>query len=210
MHPYLTRLGVRQEVQQYFEPFYYSDDAGNLCFNYGADCEHYGFGFHLVPAVSGFWMAGNLNFFQVKQVIVCASALECVAWLNVYGYLFPDTLCLLFLSTGTSLCSEQVVWLREHLPGKDFVFAFGNELLGRLTAVKLAAGIRGQRLSVFSLAEEKIQILFRGQSFLFSPETLTLHALEKAARFRFRVRISTPKNYNTFFEQLKAGAGLTF
>ncbi|MBS1504385.1 MAG: hypothetical protein JST32_20150 [Bacteroidetes bacterium] len=210
MHPYLTRLGIRQEVQQYFEPFYHSDDAGNLCFNYGADFEHYGFGFHRVPAVSGFWMAGNLNFFQVRLIIVCASALECIAWLHNYGYLYPDTLSLLFLSTGASLCSEHMVWLREHLRGKEFLFAFGSELLCRLTAIKLAAGIRGQRLSVFFLAEEKIQILFREQTFLFSPQTLTLHALEKAARFRFRVRISTPKNYNTFFEQLKAGAGLTF
>lgn len=210
MHPFLTRLRISEGLQVYFERFHYSDASGNLCFSYGIDFEHYGFGFHRVPAVPAFWIAGNCNFSQVSQVIVCASALEAIAWLHFYSYHFSGLDSLLLLSAGASLYNYHTQWLRELLPGKDLVFAFGNELLGRLTAIKLAAGIRGQRLSIVFLAEEKVQIRFRGQTFLFDPEQLSMHALEKAAGFRFRVRIATPKNYNTFFDQLKAGAGLTF
>jgi len=210
MHPYLTRLGVRQEVQDYFEPYCFSNDAGDLCFAYGNEFEHYGFGFHRVPIVSTFWMAGNLYFSQVRHVIVCPSAMECIAWLNHNWFSFFDMESLLFLSAGASLHHQHIHWLRGHLTGKDSTFAFGRDLLGRLTALKLAAGIRGQRLHIAYLAEEKIQILFRGRTYLFDPENFSINVLEKASGYRFRVRISTPKNYNTFFEQLKAGAGLSF
>lgn len=210
MHPYLTRLGISDDLQAYFEPFYYSDPAGNLCFNYGVDFEQYGFGFHRIPAAPAFWIAGNSHFSQVSQVMVCASALEAIAWLHFYSYRFSGLDSLLLLSAGASLYNYHTQWLRDQLPGKDLMFAFGNELLGRLTAIKLAAGIRGQRLSIVFLAEEKVQIRFRGQTFLFEPEQLTMHALEEAAGFRFRVRIAAPQNYPTFFDQLKAAAGLTF
>jgi hypothetical protein len=210
MHPYLTRLGVRQEVQEYVEPYCFSNDAGDLCFAYGNEFEHYGFAFHRVPIVSCFWMAGNLNFSQVKHVVICASAIECIAWLNHNWFSFSDRESLLFLSAGASLHHQHIRWLRVQLTGKDFTFVFGKELLGRLTAFKLAAGIRGQQLHIAYLTEEKIQILFRGRTFLFDPENFSINMLEKASGYRFRVRNSTPKNYNTFFEQLKAGAGLSY
>jgi hypothetical protein len=210
MHPFLTRLDVKPEVQAYFAPYYYRDASGDLCFDYGGDFEHFGFAFHRLPAVSNFWMAGNLNFSQVSKVIICPSALEAIAWLQHHWLNFSDTGSLLFLSAGTSLSVEHVSCLREHLPCKHFVLAFGRELLGKLTAIKLAAGIRGQQLHIACLSEEKVQILFRGRNFLFNPDTLSLNVLEKAAGFRFRVTISNPKNFNSFFDQLMAGAGLAF
>ena len=210
MHPYLTRLGVRPEVQEYFAPYGFSHESGDLCFPYGDEFEHYGFAFHRVPVVSCFWMAGNLNFSQVRQVIICASAMEGIAKLNHYGFAFSDTENLLFLSAGASFYHQHIRWLRENLPGKDFYFVFGKDLMGRLTALKLAAGIRGRQLHIAYLAEEKIQILFRGRTFLFDPENCSINVLEKASGYRFRVRTAAPKNYNTFFEQLKAGAGLSF
>jgi hypothetical protein len=42
-------MGVSEMVQQFFAPFFTSDDAGNLCFWYGEVYEHFGFGFHRVP-----------------------------------------------------------------------------------------------------------------------------------------------------------------
>lgn len=208
MHPYLDRLGIRSDVQEFFAPFYFADDAGNLCFSYGEDFEHYGLGFHKVPMSSGYWLAGNLCFAQVSKLVICASAMEALAWLELNGHRFPDRFSLLFFSAGPSLSDEQISWLRGHFSGKRIVIALGNDLLGRLSAVKLAAGICGLRLQICYLPEEKLQILFRGQSYLFSPENLSLNALEKLSGFRFRVIISAPKNHNSFFEQLKAAAGL--
>lgn len=210
MHPYLVRLGVRAEVQEFLAPYYRSDEDGNLCFDYGNAFEHYGLGFHRVPVASGFWLAGNLRFAQVSKVIVCSSAMEAIAWLNGNWHRVGDTFSLLFFSAGATLSGELTAWLRLHFSEKAVVMVLGNDVLGRLSTVKLAAALRGQSLHIVYLAEEKIQILFRGQAFLFSREILSLNALEKSAGFRFRVLISTPKNYGSFFEQLKAAAGLAF
>jgi hypothetical protein len=210
MHPYLDRLCVRPEIQELFAPFYDTDEAGNLRFRYGEGFEHYGLGFHRVPLFSGFWLAGNLCFQQVSTVIICSSAMEAIAWLEFNWHRVADSFSLLFFSAGDSLSNEQTSWLREHFSNKKIVFVLGNDLLGRLSAVKLAAGICGLSLQIAYLSEEKVQILFRGQYYLFSPENLSLNALEKLSGFRFRVIISTPKNHNSFFEQLKAAAGLSF
>jgi len=210
MHPYLDRLGIRSEVQEFFAPFYDTDEAGNLCFSYGEGFEHYGLGFHKVPLSSGCWLAGNLCFPQVDTIVICSSAMEAIAWLDYSWHRIADRFSLLFFSAGASLSGEQAAWLREHFSNKNIVMALGNDLLGRLSAVKLAAGIRGLKLQICYLAEEKVQILFRGQDYLFSPENLSVNALEKLSGFRFRVIISTPKNYTSFFEQRKAAAGLSF
>jgi len=210
MHPYLERLHVRPEVQEFFSLFYDSDAAGDLCFPYNPDFEHYGFGFHRVPSSGGCWLAGNLCFDQVAQLVVCSSAMEALAWLNCKLDGEGDPFSMLFFSAGASVSNEQLIMLRKHFSRKRIVMVLGNDLLGRLSAVKLAAALRGQKLQIRYLAEEKVQILFRGQTYLFSPENLSLNALEKLSGFRFRVIISTPKNYNSFFEQLKAAAGLSF
>lgn len=210
MHPFLDRLGIRSEVQAFFAPFYYPDDAGNLCFSYGEGFEHYGLGFHKAPLSSGCWLAGNLCFAQVGTLVICSSAMEALAWQELNWHRFTDRFSLLFFSAGASLSDEQIYWLRQQFSGKRIVIALGNDLLGRLSAVKLAAGICGLKLQICYLAEEKVQILFRGQSYLLGPENLSLNALEKLSGFRFRVIISHPKNHNSFFEQLTAAAGLSF
>lgn len=210
MHPYLERLGIRSDVQEFFAPFYDADEAGDLCFSYGNDFEHYGLGFHRVPLSFGFWLAGNLCFAQVGTLIICASAMEALAWLELNWHRIADSFSLLFFSAGPSFSDEHVCWLRRHFSGKRIVVALGNDLLGRLSAAKMAAGICGLNLQIAYLSEEKIQILFRGETYIFSPENLSLNALEKLSGFRYRVIISTPKNHNSFFEQLKAAAGLSF
>ena len=210
MHPYLTRLGVRVEVQQYFEPFYVSDEAGNLCFWYGEVYEHFGFGFHRVPLSSDLWLAGNLNFSQVRQVIVSGCALDAVSWLNKKAVYLSHTENLLFIATGAGLQTEHICWINEHLDGKAFCLIYGNGLLGSLASVKLAAGLRRMPLKIFIDGAERISVSFRSRNFSFSQDNFSLHAFEKAAKFRFGIRCDQPKDQPAFFDELKAGAFLNF
>src|SRR5437868_1550822 len=99
MHPYLTRLGVRTEVQRFFEPFTDVGEKG-LLFNYGDAVEHYGFAFHRIPVSRNFWIAGNLNFAMVSQVVICSSAMEAVAFFHYHFTRFRCADNLLFLSGG--------------------------------------------------------------------------------------------------------------
>jgi hypothetical protein len=209
MHPYLTRLGIRPGVQKYFGPFYSSDEAGNLCFPYGATLEHFGFGFHYIPASPDFWSAGNSHFSQVRQVIVSGSALDAVSWLNKKAAFLSHTENLLFLSTGTAVQTEHIRWLHAHLPHKDWCLIYGNDLLGRIAALKLAAGIRALPVEVYAAPGEQIAVCFRSRQFYFSQDTFSLNAFEKAVKFRFGIRCDRPGNHLTFFDELKAEALFT-
>jgi hypothetical protein len=208
MHPYLTRLGIRPEVQRFFRPFYTTDDLGNMVFAYGGEAEHFGFAFHKVPVTDTFWLAGNLQFSQVRLVILSASALDAVSWLNKKLPAFPQTENLLFVAFGAGISDAQVLWIRTHLEGKAFRLLFGRDVLGRMADLKLAAAIKGWSLSVYLTGNEKVIINFRHFHFSFSQEQFSLAAFEKAAGVRFGVATDKPKVYNSYFDELKAKAGL--
>ena len=126
MHPFLTRLGIMPCVQEFFEPFFRADALGNLLFDYGDEIEHFGFAFHKVPSSVNFWMAGNRNFPQVRQVVICSSAMEALAWLNNKQSAVGCFDGLLLLSAGCRLCPAHTHWLNTNLPEKKYHFVFGR------------------------------------------------------------------------------------
>lgn len=208
MHPYFTRLGIRPEAQHFFRPFYQVDVIGNLLFPYGEETEHFGFAFHRIPVTDMFWLAGNLQFSQVRLVILSASALDAVSWLNKKGDAFPQTENLLFVALGAGISDAQMLWIRAHLGRKQFRLLFGRDMLGRMADLKLAAAIKGRALSVYSGEGEHVTVSFRSRIFSFSQEQFSMAAFEKAAGVRFGVAADKPKLYNTYFDELKAEAGL--
>lgn len=209
MHPYLTRLSVRPEVQEFFAPFYSSDPAGNLCFWYGAELEHFGIGFHRVPVSADFWLAGNLDLSQVRQVIISGSALDAVSWLNKKAAFLPHFENLLFFSTGAGINEEHIRWIKGNFRNKECRLVNSRDLPGGLADLKLAAAIRGLPLEIW-FADDRIVAKFRFRIFPFSPEAFSLSAFEKASGFRFGIRTDKPKNHSTFFDELKAEAFFTF
>lgn len=208
MHPYLTRLGVKPEVQSYFRPFYKSDELGNLLFPFGDDCEHFGFAFHRLPLTDDCWLAGNLHFPQVRLVILSASALEAVSWLNKKYHSFSVTQNLLFVALGAGISDAQLRWIWENFSGKKCLLIFGKDLLGRIADLKVAAALRGWPVSIYLAADEQLMVNFRSANFSFSQETFSLAAFERTAGIRFRIPASKPLKHNSFFEELKAEAGL--
>jgi hypothetical protein len=209
MHPYLSRLGVRPEVQAFFEPFYATGKTGDIYFDYGSDREHFGFAFHRVPFSSGLWMAGNTNFSQISQVIVCSSAMDAVAWLNIRYAFFSCLDGLLFLSIGGSVDAAQLQWIGHNLSGKRFRLLFDRDIIGRAADLKLAAAIRQHPIEIYLDPEGRVRVDFRFRSFVFAQAAFSLHAFEKASGHHFNIPAEKPKNNDSFFAQLKAAAGLT-
>jgi hypothetical protein len=205
MHPFLSRLDVEQQVQDFFEPFYRSDDVGNLLFDYGDGLEHYGFAFHKVPLSQNFWMAGSRNFSQVRSVILCTSAMEAVSWLKNKQTAFGSFNGLLLLSVGAAVREEHGHWLSKYLRNKQFRLVFGRDLLGRMADVKLAAAIRGWPLEIYH-DNESITVNFRSRVFSFGQYSFSLNSFEKAAGYRFGIPCDKPKGYDNFFDLLKASA----
>jgi len=205
MHPFLTRLGIDLQVQQFFEPFYKTDEISNLVFDYGDGLEHFGIAFHKVPLSQNFWMAGNRNFSQVRQVVICASAMEAVSWLKNKQASFSSWEGLLFLSAGAAVQSVHGQWLHQHLHNQEFRLVFGRDLLGRISDLKLAAAIRGWPVEIYHDCEN-ILVSFRSRAFSFNQDAFSLHAFEKAAKCRFNVPADKPKGFNNYFDLIKASA----
>ena len=210
MHPHLTRLGIRPEVQSFFGPYYETDENGDLCFGYGESVEHFGFGFHYIPVSNRCWMAGNLCLSQVRQVIISGSALDAVSWLNKKAPFFTSFQNMLFISTGPGIKADHIRWINAHLKHKEYFFIYGNDLLARIAGLKLAAALRNQSVEIYVEPGERIAVCFRAGIFYFSQDRFSLSAFEKAAKFRFNIRCDKPKTHLTFFDELKADALFTF
>jgi len=208
MHPFLSRLRVKPEVQKFFKPHYTLDKLGNLVFPYGDLLEHFGFAFHRVPVSEYLWIAGNTNYSQVRQVIICSSAMEAISWLNKNYYSFPNTDNLLFLATGAGVQTGHISWIKAHLHRKNFCMVFGSDLLGRIADLKMATGIRSWPVEIYH-ENHKITVSFRSWTFLFDHEKFSLNAFEKAAGYRFHIPAHKPKGFDSFFDELKANAGFT-
>lgn len=210
MHPYLTRLKVKPAVQRFFEPYYFSHESGDLLFPYGDAVEHFGLAFHKVPVSDALWFGGNLQFSQVRQVMICSSAMEAISWLNNNYSSFGSLDNLLFVATGVSVCSEHIRFMNEHLQGKTFALLFGRDLLGHVADLKIAAGIRKVPVAIYFNSGEQLRVTFRSQVYNFDQAEFSLAAFERVTKFRFKIPAYMPKGFDSFFDQLKANANLNF
>jgi len=204
MHPFLTKLGIRPEVQEFFSPYYSSDSDGNLVFPYGRYAETYGMAFHHVPATENYWLAG-CDLTMAREIIICSSAMEAVAWLHIHYRACNQTGNLLFLSTGTRPCGEHFYRLKGKMKGKRISLLFGNDLLGRVCDLKTAAALRNQPAAV-SLDNKNIFVTFRSKTYSYSRELFSLNAFEKQSAYRFHVRTLKPMTANSWLDLVRSGA----
>ena len=205
MHPYLTRLGVRAEVQAFFEPYYLAV-SGDLLFQQGNYREHFGFAFHRIPSGSDFWLAGELNLSMVDRVFISTSAMDAIAFLHFFGHSLADWENILFISTGIKPTAIQLRWIRDKLGGKHLTLLFPADLPGNVTDLMVAAAYRRMPAAAFLAEKERLNICFRAKVYEFDRQTFTLSAFERASAYRFKVVTCKPKHGASFLDELKAGA----
>jgi hypothetical protein len=205
MHPYLTRLGVRLEVQDLFAP----DDpgiSGDLFFQQGDYREHFGLAFHRVQAGNDLWMAGEPNLKWVGRAFISHSVMELIAYLHYYGH---TLLCLdkcLFIAIGNKPAKVQLHWMADRLKGKSLTLLFPADLPGAIADLKIAAAFRRVPAAAFLAEKERLNICFRAKVFEFERQKFSLSAFERASGYRFNVTTCKPKHGAGFLDQLKAGA----
>lgn len=183
----LKRLGVPRNVRLFFEPFYQVQTDGSIIFPFGDEFEHVAFNFHRVPTAVNPWIAGS-----GPLAFISFSAIEAISFLSCSVHTFTDLQLLRFIAVGNH-------W--ENMPaitGKVSLL-FGKDILGRLTDVKVSAALRTKRIAIGYSGDE--EFLIDGHS--FSESHLTLSAFERSLGFRSGIRTVKPRNFNTFFEQLK-------
>jgi hypothetical protein len=187
MNAYLTRLGIRSEIQEWLAPYYVINDAGHLCFDYGDDAETYALAFHRIPA-RGCWQAGTQNIL-VRQTILCSSAMEAIAWLNYH----PVHLEYIRLIATRSF---------NKLPKTRCTLVFGNDLLGHAYDLKAASALAGQPVSL-SVEQDAVHIIFRFRHYHLAAVIFSLNAFERLSGYRFNhIRTSKPSRHSSWLNQL--------
>lgn len=158
-----------------------------MFFSFGDEFEHVSPDFHRVPTAINPWIAGKGTL-----VFISFSAMEAICFLTCYAHSFPDLNQLQFIAVGNN-------W--ENLPscsGK-VTLLFGQDILGRLTDIRISMALRNKQVSIQYCADDTFDI--DGQ--LFTESQMTLSCFEKKLGIRSGIRTVKPRNFNTFFEQLK-------
>ncbi|SHM92455.1 hypothetical protein [Mucilaginibacter sp. OK098] len=192
MNDYLTRLGVPPKIQQFFaveEPI----------FDFGNETEYFSDTIHRVPTTSNLWMAGD-QF--ARQLIITFSAMEAIAFLTLNQTAYQNFNDILFIATGARIGNGQLSWIRLNLKGREFTMAFGNDLIGRITDIKVATAIRNKAVRL-TFQEGNVIAWLKEKKSVFEEDKLSLHAFETTFGIRTMIRTCKPLNHLTFLDELK-------
>ncbi|MGF7079004.1 hypothetical protein [Mucilaginibacter sp. UYCu711] len=192
MNPILNELGVSEELQAFFQ-------VTDLVFHYGNEMECFYNEFHRVPATSNLWIAGND---LTHEVVITYSAMEAIAYLTLNRHRYSRIDTLTFVAVGNLPHDSQLQWMRSAWLKKKFTLVFGNDLLGRLADIKVAAGLAGRHIRLF-LNTPNIRIETENSHHEFAADSISLHVFEKAFGIRSGVRTHKPRQFDTFLDQLK-------
>jgi hypothetical protein len=192
MHSFLTGLGVPVELQAHL-------NISEPLFSYGNDIEYFGPGIHLVPTTPHLWMAGNT---MAKEVIVTSAAMEAIAFLVLNVHRYPLLSSITLIALGNLPHPGQLAWLRTNCQKRKITLVFGNDLLGRLADIIVAAGIRNKPVRLH-WGRERVWVTAASRHFEADPDYLTLNTFEKACGIRTGIRTSKPNHFDTYLQQLK-------
>lgn len=191
MNALLNKLGVPSEIQAFF-------NAGDLVFNYGDDMECFGSGFHRVPTTSHLFIAGG----EVsKELILTSSVMEAIAYLTLNAHHYSNLGHLSVIAMGNLPHRGQLARMGQGWQKRKITMVFGKDMLGRLTDIRVATGIRNKEVR-FTLRNEMIDIEYNFVHYRFAPDKLSLSKFEKAAALRSGIRTAKPKQFDTYLNQL--------
>ncbi|MDP9079956.1 MAG: hypothetical protein M3O71_21225 [Bacteroidota bacterium] len=196
MRSFLEGLEINQKVQSFFKKHLVQtcEDAVFKQYNY---FEHVSHDFHRIPLTEATWQAGNPEL--ASDIVICGSAMDAIAWLHFNQHKFKTLDSIFFIATGAIPTNIFAAPLQKHT-SKKIHLLYSNDPLGAICDIKTASFIRNTPVKILA-EKEKFIVTFRAKTFVL--EQLSLHVLEKAARFHFNIRTHKPKKHNTFYEQLK-------
>jgi len=195
MNALLTGLGVPLSIQEFFQ-------TGELLFNYGGNFEEFTPCAHRIPTTRHLWIAGD---HLSSQVIITHSAMEAIAYLTLNMHRYPLLKGITCVAIGNLPHDGQLNWIRSHFQKQKYTLVFGNELLGVLADIRVAAGLAGKKVT-FRNHAGMIRICLNRICYQLPPNSLSLSVFEKTASIRTGCRTVKPKIFNSFLDQLKHDA----
>jgi len=191
----LTRLGIPPEVQAFFH-------AEELIFDYGSDTEHFSLDFHRVPTTPNLYIAGAE---AAKELVLTSSVMEGIAFLALSAHHYPNLSDLAVIAIGNLPYQGQLDYISAGWQKRKITLVFGKDILGRLTDIRIATGIRNKKVRLAQL-HGMINIEYNHILYRFPLESFSLNKFEKAAALRSGIRTCKPKQFETYLDQLKYDA----
>ena len=206
---YLDEIGFKNEVLDFFGPYFIANSSHLVCFEYHIDlklqaneyCSKEG---TRIPSTNGIWFAGSESPALVRNLYLFSSALEALSFFHFFTDKLQCPEQIAIISVGISPSFGQISQLKSIYKNARIHLVFETALLGRLFDCRLSLWIKGKDAK-FSFIKEKeaISIDFRNKNYLIPTSQLSLFAFEKRLGLRSGIRThKPPKNFNSFYELL--------
>jgi hypothetical protein len=135
--------------------------------------------------------------------------MEAICWLHLYYSKYNNFDHLCFLATGIVPDQSQLQGLKSTYPQKKIILVLGNDLLGRINDIKIAATIFQKRCLISLTDPEKVVLWYRKKTYQFFEEELTLNIFEKATGLRSGIRTYKPHAHISFLALMLENCKLT-
>ena len=212
MLPILAALGIKPQVQYFFEPWLEVSSETELQFSYTDQAinrkkrEVINAHGSLIPSTTGIWCAGAHHPNTVRHNFLFYSAIEVFSFCTINtGWLArPGNVA--FSALGLCPIASQVEVLRSRFPNARLHTVFGNDVIGRITDCKVALWAK-RKDAHFQVHQDIIIAQYNSKTFRIPEPIFSLNLFEKKSSLRAGIRTHKPKaGFATFLELLKEGS----
>ncbi|WP_147243646.1 hypothetical protein [Pedobacter miscanthi] len=189
-------LSAAREICESYAFSFRTDISGTLIFDYNSGLsEHFGKDGHLIPISAGFWCSRMVDLNIVRQVFVCLSAMDAIAFLHFNAGRFNRSEELLFIAINPGRNYPQE--LSKELRKAKINVLLGNDLLDILHAIRFCMDYRGIKVC-FTLQDELVVFSFYDHSLFIPQHELALRRFFLLAKIRPFFRQYVPKSKISF------------
>lgn len=185
-----------KKICESFEMPFKAGNSGQLIFGYNTgQCEHFGVGFHLVPTMAGFWISKWVDLNLIKEIFVCNSVMEVVAFLHFNAHRYNRHDELLFLAIAPMYNYPVGLFCQKHNLRLNLLF--GTELIDVLRAIKFCLDFKGIGVCFYHDGE-MVTAIVAGRIFSIHQKGISLRKFFTLLGIRPFFRQHVPKSKISF------------
>lgn len=198
MIPALTALGIKPQVQQFFEPWLELNSDQKLSLTYSSQktnlsekefITHHG---SIAPLTTGIWCAGGHHPNSVRHNFLFYSGLEALSFCSMATDWLVKPSFAVFSALGLCPSAGQISILEHRFPNARLHTVFGNDILGRITDCKVALWSKTKD-ALFQIEKDVIVGQYNGKILQIPEPIFSLSLFEKKSNLRAGVRTHKPK-----------------
>jgi hypothetical protein len=192
-------VSATRDICERYGVSYRADISGNLIFDYNSGMsERFGKDGHLIPISAGFWCSRMVDLNIIREVFICPSAMDAVAFLYFNAGRFNRADELLFIAIGPSYNYPGEVF---KLLGKVKInLLLGNDLIDMLRAIRFCMDYKSMGVH-FILEDELVVFRLPGHVLSILQHGLSIRQFFSFAKIRPFFRQHVPRSKISFLHE---------